>query len=197
MRSRDAFHKLSPSSAACSRKKRPPVLLQDCQPESEWRKKIRAARDPPRPKIYTPFLRFANPFCGPDPVAPDLREAWKVVVCGRVLKDKKTRSLGLRPPRRYPSGQSVSLPFTSVDEPQVDLRLAKSRLRRPTAPSRAKLEVTLSSSQTKFAMSQQMSAPGLTPKSPSALLKPLKTFKDVVAGKKRPPRVLRAGTEYP
>jgi len=46
-------------------------------------------------------------------------------------------------------------------------------------------------------MSQQMSAPGLTPKSPSALLKPLKTFKDVVAGKKRPPRVLRAGTEYP
>merc|ERR1711871_1599914 len=55
---------------------------------------------------------------------------------------KKTRSLGLRPPRRYPSGQSVSLPFTSVDEPQVDLRLAKSRLRRPTAPSRAKLKVT-------------------------------------------------------
>lgn len=42
-----------------------------------------------------------------------------------------------------------------------------------------------------------MSAPGLTTKSPSALLKPLKTFKDVVAGKKRPPRVLRAGTEYP
>lgn len=140
--------------------------------------------------ICQSFLRTRS--CGPG--SPRSLEGGRVRSCA---EDKKTRSLGLRPPRRYPSGQSVSLPLTSVDEPQVDLRPAKSRLRRPTAPNRAKLKVTLLSSQTKFAMSQQMSAPGLTPKSPSALLKPLKTFKDVVAGKKRPPRVLRAGTEYP
>ena len=129
MRSRDAFHKLSPSSAACSRKKRPPVLLQNCQPNANRAKKIRAARDPPRPKIYTPFLRcqsfLRTRSCGPG--SPSTKQ--QVVVCGRVLKTRKrafvrTPKVPFRPKR---------FPFTPVDEPQVDLRPAKSRLRRPTA----------------------------------------------------------------